>query len=760
MRQAGKWVLRILGGALALLLLILVIAAFLPVPQDELPPPEAYGAGASSAQPSVTGLEREFPSLNEMSDNPGTPEKVELGRMLFFDPLLSENNDIACATCHHPDYSFADGLPQSIGEGGEGVGPGRSGGTALARNAPSLWNVGYANTLFWDGRVESLEYQVLVPLQHTDEMGVTNTNTLEAELAAIPEYANLFEAAFGAEGVTVENAARALASFERTLISNDSPFDRYAAGDLDALTASQRRGLTLFRSAATRCFECHTAPTFASETFRVIGAPDAPGLVHDAGRAAVVADGIDGAFKVPTLRNVALTAPYMHNGIFATLEEVIDFYADGGGRADGLENIDPFVRGFDFSEQEKADLVAFLYALTDESGLPEIPAEVPSRLPVVPALDNPAREAAAAVNTATGGEAAETGAPQTITVEDGETIQAAVDRARPGDTILVPYGVYHERVVVDFNDITLLGVPNGAGEWPVLDGQEELSEAVISSGNNFEVGFFRVVNYTDNGILVEGVTGVYLHDIYAENIGIYGLYPVQSTDVLIERAEVIGVRDAGIYAGQCENVVIRDSVAHGNVLGIEVENTVGAQVYNNHTYDNTLGILVVLLPQLTSKVSLDTKVYGNFVEDNNTANFADAGTAASIVPAGSGIGVIAADRVEVYGNTLRGNRSVGIGVFSLLVGYDANEVDVGPTPEHVYVHDNTFENNGYDPDTFITELGIPGADILWDVSGWDVRFDEAEGTSTFPPLAPTSRWPDFAYRMYWQGLNFLIRNLL
>jgi parallel beta-helix repeat protein len=196
------------------------------------------------------------------------------------------------------------------------------------------------------------------------------------------------------------------------------------------------------------------------------------------------------------------------------------------------------------------------------------------------------------------------------------------------------------------------------------------------------------------------------------------------------------------------------------VLGIEVENTVGAQVYNNHTYDNTLGILVVLLPQLTSKVSLDTKVYGNFVEDNNTANFADAGTAASIVPAGSGIGVIAADRVEVYGNTLRGNRSVGIGVFSLLVGYDANEVDVGPTPEHVYVHDNTFENNGYDPDTFITELGIPGADILWDVSGWDVRFDEAEGTSTFPPLAPTSRWPDFAYRMYWQGLNFLIRNLL
>jgi parallel beta-helix repeat protein len=591
-------------------------------------------------------------------------------------------------------------------------------------------------------------------------MGVTNTNRLEAELAAIPEYVGMFEDAFGVEGVTVENAARALASFERTLISNDSPFDRYAAGDLDALTASQRRGLTLFRSAATRCFECHAAPTFASETFRLIGVPDAPGLAHDAGRAAVVADGVDGAFKVPSLRNVTLTAPYMHNGVFATLEEVVEFYAGGGGRASGLENVDPFVRGFDFSEQEKADLVAFLYALTDESNLPEIPAVAPSGLPVVPALDNPARELVDSINTASGGGAAEPRAPQTITVGDGETIQAAVDRARPGDTVLVTYGVYHERVVVDFNDITLLGIPNKAGEWPVLDGQGELSEAVISSGNNFEAGFFRVINYTDNGILVEGVTGVYMHDIYAENVGIYGLYPVQSTDVLIERAEVIGVRDAGIYAGQCENVVIRDSVAHGNVLGIEVENTVGAEVYNNHTYDNTLGILIVVLPQLTSKVSLDTRVYGNLVEDNNTANFADAGTAASIVPAGSGIGVIAADGVEVYENTVRGNRSVGIGVFNLLVGYDANEVDVGPTPEHVWVHDNEFENNGYDPDTFITELGIPGADILWDVSGWDVRFDEREGTSAFPPYVPTSKWPDFGYRLYWQVLNFLIKNVL
>lgn len=754
------WSKRILGGLGLLLLATLLIAGLAPLPQDELPAPENYGAGASTVEDSITGLVREFPPVSQMAGNPSSPEKIELGRLLFFDPVLSDQNDIACATCHHPDYGFSDGLARAIGAGGEGAGPERGDGVELSRNTASLWNVAYATSLFWDGRVDSLEYQVLVPLQHTDEMGVMDTETLAAELREIPEYVDLFDQAFGGgeNAVTAENVARALASFERSLLSQDSPFDRYAAGELDALTASQRRGFTIFRSAATRCFECHAAPTFATETFRIIGVPDVEGQAHDPGRAGVVADGADGAFKVPTLRNIALSGPYMHNGIFATLEEVIDFYAQGGGRAPDsqqIENIDPFVRGFTLSQQETDDLVAFLYALTDESQLPEIPDSVPSGLPVVAALDNPARDEVAAHNIGSGGQA-ETGEPRTLTVQPGESIQDVVDLARPGDTVMIAYGTYHERVVVDFNDITILGIANEDGEWPTLDGQGQLTEAIISSGNNFEVGNLRVVNYTDNGILVEGVTGVHMHDIYAENVGTYGLYPVQSNDVLIQKTEVVGADDAGIYAGQCVNVVVRNNVVHGNVLGIELENTVGGEIYGNYAYDNTNGILIVLLPQLTSQVSLNTVVYDNLVENNNHVNFAEAGTAASLMPSGAGIGIVAADHVEIYDNEIRGNNTAGIGIFSLLVAYDANEVDIGPTPEHIYIHDNVLEGNGSSPDGLIAEMGIPGADVLWDVSGNGVQIDLAEGSTSFPPAVPGSGWPEFIYRIYWRALNFLI----
>ena len=311
LKKIGKTALRVVGLLVGILLLTLAVAALLPVPLDELPPEDQYGAGASSVQPSTTGLEREFPPINLMANNPLTAEKVELGRLLFFDPVLSEENDISCATCHHPDYGFSDGLPQSIGRGGFGVGPERDDGARLERNASTLWNVAYTTSLFWDGRVETLEYQALVPLSHTEEMGVENTNTLEAELKTYPEYVELFDQAFGGgeNSITIDNVVRAIASFERTLITNDSPFDKYAAGNLDALTPAQRRGLNLFRSAATRCFECHAAPTFATETFRQVGAPDFPGLDHDAGRAAVVANGEDGAFKVPTLRNIGSDWP-------------------------------------------------------------------------------------------------------------------------------------------------------------------------------------------------------------------------------------------------------------------------------------------------------------------------------------------------------------------------------------------------------------------------------------------------------------------
>lgn len=738
-----KWIVRLLLGLVLLFIAIFLVAGLFPANAD--PVLESSGAGASSVEPSYSGLQRDFPPSSEPADNPTTDAKTALGQMLFFDPILSQNNDISCASCHHPDLGFSDGLPTAVGPNG----------VALSRNTPTLWNVAYAQNLFWDGRLNSLEAQSEFPLTHPDEMGVTDTAVVVSELAAIPEYDTLFNTAF-ADGITLDNMERALAAYQRTLIANSSPFDRYAAGDFAALTAQQRRGLGLFRSGATRCFECHTAPTFASDTFRIIGVES-----DDPGRAGVTDDGVFGAFKVPTLRNIALTAPYMHNGSMATLEEVVDFYADGGGNAHSAENVDIFVQGFDLNDQERADLVAFLYALTDDKAQVAIPASVPSGLPVVAAGDNAAWAAVAAHNVGGDGSAATARDPITITVQPGESIQTAVDQAQPGDTIQIAYGVYNQRVVIDISDLTLLGVPNDANEFPILDGEGQLTEAVIASGNNFTVGNLHVRNYTDNGIIVEGVRNVHFHDILAEHTGTYGVYPVQSTDVLIERVEVTGVDDAGIYAGQCENVVVRHSVVYGNVLGIELENTVNGEVYNNHAYDNTVGIFIVLLPQLTSKWSANTKVYDNLVENNNHVNFAPEGNIAGVAPSGVGVLLLSTDNAEVTDNTITGNKTTGVAVFSLTGtgAFDRNEIDVGDQPEGNWIHDNSFENNAYDPDPFIASLGVPAADIMWDASGSNNRFNEPDA-SYFPPVLPSDGWPSLFRRSYENILNFLVSQLL
>ena len=728
------------------LVLLLVVAAIMPEPADPPIDMANHGAGSSSVEPSYSGLQRAWPASNEPADNPTTPERAALGKLLFFDPLLSENNNMACATCHHPDLGFGDGQPVASGPSGP-----------LTRNTPTLWNVDYVQKLFWDGRMDSLESQVNFPLTHPNEMGVSDIAALEAELRANPEYVALFDAAFGGgeQAVTTDNMARALAAFQRTLLSQNSQFDRYAAGNFDALTPQQRRGLALFRSGATRCFECHGAPTFASDTFRVVGVPS-----DDPGRAGVTPDGQQGAFKVPTLRNIALTAPYMHNGSLATLEDVVNFYADGGGHAFGVDNVDVFVNGFDLNDQERSDLVAFLYALTDEWSLPALPEAVPSGLPVVQRLENPARAQAFAINRGGGGETAAPHDPTTITVQNGESIQTAIDRAQPGDTVLIPYGTYHETVAVDISDLTIEGIPNEQGEWPVLDGEFKLADGFVASGNNFALGKLAVKNYNDNGVLVEGATGVHIYDMYAERTGTYGIYPVRSTNVLVERVEVTGVEDAGIYVGQSENAVVRDCMAHGNVAGIELENTLNGEVTNCHAYNNTAGVLVFVLPQLTSKISSNTRIHGNLIESNNLENFARGGVV-SFVPPGIGVLLLGADNAEVYENVIKDNKTGGIGVYSLTrTGvFEPNELDVGPLPEGNQIYDNILVNNGYDPDTFLTDLGISGADIIWDGSGANNTFDQP-GASSFPPILPKSSWPTFLHRAYDNILNFAVEQLM
>jgi parallel beta-helix repeat protein len=730
------WIKRILIGMGVLLLIGILYAAFKPLPPAATLPEDKWGAGASGVLPAYSGLQREFPPVNGET----TRDQAELGRMLFFDPVLSQNQDLACATCHNPSLGFSDGSKTAMN---------------LQRNAMSLWNTAYDTNFFWDGREPTLESQLLVPLHASNEMAADDEETV-TRLKAIPAYVDMFDKAFGGgeDAVTIENLQSAIATFERTLISNNSPFDQYAAGKFNALTAQQRRGLDIFRSASTRCFECHAAPTFSNDNFFVTGVPDNEGQPHDEGRAAVSSDGLDGAFKAPTLRNIALSAPYMHNGAFATLEEVVDFYSKGGGAERGVA-VDRQIVPFELSAQEKEDLIAFLYALTDESAMPEVPFSVPSGLPVVEQFPNPAREVVDTVNAPVTESGVLVHEPTVVRMGPSETLQQAIDRSGPGDTIEVPYGIYHEAVVLDWSDVKLIGIPNENGDWPVLDGESKRSDGVIASGNNFEMAFFDVKNYTSNGVLVEGATGVYLHDMYVENTGVYGVYPVRCTNVLIERIEGTKVNDAAIYAGKSENVVIRDTLTYGNVIGIELENTVNGEVYNNVAHDNTIGIFIDLLPQLPSKVSLYTKVHGNIVENNNGENFSTPGTAVSLIPPGTGMLVLAADHVELYNNQVRGNKTGGLAVFNLTIGFSTNEIDVDPNPDYVYAHDNIYENNGYDADPFVKDMLGKGFDIVWDGSGTHNFFDE-EVSSSFPPVLPKTSWPEPVYNLYMRLLDQVV----
>ncbi|HNR32036.1 MAG TPA: cytochrome c peroxidase [Candidatus Hydrogenedentes bacterium] len=331
--------------------------------------PEASRSAAGGAP--ATPWRVPFPPMPGLDANSMTPEKVELGRLLFFDPILSGDNSMACATCHDPKLGLADGRRKGQGFGG----------APLGRHSPTLWNAAYNAHQFWDGRATLLEHQAPFPIQAPDEMN-QDPDELVDELLAIPEYVARFDRVFGCgqDAITFDNVAKAVAAFERTLLSFSAPFDRFAAGDADALTAQQQQGFELFRSKRLRCIECHPLPTFTDTRFRVIGVPEDD--VPDPGRAKVPGEGPFGAFKVSTLRNVAVTAPYMHNGHFDTLDAIIDFYADGAGLANDppAENIDPIIRPFRITNEEKAAVIAFLHALTDTSLQPSRPERVPSGL--------------------------------------------------------------------------------------------------------------------------------------------------------------------------------------------------------------------------------------------------------------------------------------------------------------------------------------------------------------------------------------------
>jgi cytochrome c peroxidase len=756
-RPARRLIVRAFYALLAALFLAVAALSFWPAAADFHGDENTAGAGSGHG-----GLERPFPAMLMRADNKTSGDKfnqrVELGRLLFFDPIISGNSDISCATCHHPDLGFTDSRGQSMGKGGHGLGPNREGGDVLRRGSPTLWNSGFNYKQFWDGRAADLEEQAAGPITNENEMAAKPEDVVK-KLRAIREYSSRFDTAFGGNdgsAISLDSVTKAIAAFERTLTANNSPFDRFVAGDHDALTASQRRGFNLFRSGKTRCFECHGMPTFNNPDFKVIGVPDLAGQPPDYGRSEIAGgDGYKRAFKVPTLRNVVLTAPYMHNGRFTTLEQVLDFYAKGGGPGAGLEtpNLDDKIRPYEITAQEKEDLIAFLASLTDESKLPAFPDRVPSALPVVQHIDNPGRALAAKYNAGSHDLAASGVASQTLLVKSGESIQSAVDRARPGDTIQVAPGTYHEQVTIDLDNITLKGLPGEApASKPILEGDHKLSDAVIATGNDFHIEGFDVRHYTGNGIAVQNARNPVFTDLIVDDTGRYGVYPVSCSGVTVERVTVTRVADAGIYVGQSRDIVVRNCEAHDNVTGIEIENSLDSVVENNNVHDNTGGILVFVLPNNPSKVGLNCKVTGNRVINNNHENFADPAAIVHNVPPGTGVMIMAADHTEVTANEISGNNCYGVAVFSLENVFPKGTVfDVGPTPEDNWIHGNTYSGNGKQPGGVLARAGLPGADLIWDATGWSNQWSEPAATRS--SMLPGPGWPSFARRGWWRLLS-------
>lgn len=326
--------------------------------------PDGSPVDPPGPSPTVPWPVTEFPSLPDMS---GVPDaRLELGRLLFYDPILSIDKETACATCHSDKWAMSDGLTRSIGHGsGLLAGPQRSGGTMVRRNSQALFNLAFRETLLWDGRSESLEEQALMPLESEDELSI-EPQVVVGELTGVEEYVELFKAAFPDDPrVSVENMASALAAMQRTIVSNRSLYDGYVGGDLGALDDDAIDGM--FRFAEHGCDGCHTPPLFESEVFADRNVADLEG-VEDEGLAEVTERPSDrGKFRTPALRNIALTSPYFHNGSVALLADAVRHELEQSGEP--------------YTEEDVSRITDFIGgALKDDSKKPNRPSSVPSGL--------------------------------------------------------------------------------------------------------------------------------------------------------------------------------------------------------------------------------------------------------------------------------------------------------------------------------------------------------------------------------------------
>ena len=307
-----------------------------------------------------------LPSMPEPSDNAITPARIKLGKALFFDPRLSGDKNMSCASCHNPSLGWADALPKGKGKNS----------ALLTRATPSIINTGYNTIQMWDGRKKNLEDQAIGPMEAQEEMHADIDQVLQF-LSDNSHYTKMFRRAYPSEPINTDTLTKALATFQRTVVSNNSPFDQWVKGDSNAMTAQQVTGFKLFMDPNKgKCAVCHSAPNFTDDGFHNLGlasfGDEGPDLGRYSERPLRM---MKGAFKTPTLRDISLTAPYFHDGSADSLTDVVVHYVNGG---EVKSNLSPNFLAAELSEDETADMVAFLKALTTEREpfrVPNLPVE-------------------------------------------------------------------------------------------------------------------------------------------------------------------------------------------------------------------------------------------------------------------------------------------------------------------------------------------------------------------------------------------------
>jgi parallel beta-helix repeat protein len=331
---------------------------------------------------------------------------------------------------------------------------------------------------------------------------------------------------------------------------------------------------------------------------------------------------------------------------------------------------------------------------------------------------------------------------QAITVNPGESIQAAVDAAQPGQTILIKPGLYLEAIVVDKGNIQLIGLNGGHNERVIIENPGTVNNGITvrDNGDGFVLKNVTVRNFIKNGVFLVRVDGFELINITTVNNGEYGLFPVRCINGLIESCSATGHTDTGIYVGQSEKIIVRKNTAFGNVNGIEIENCTDIIAANNEAYNNTGGILVILLPGLTVKTSANILLTENSVYNNNLANFAPQGDGFEVlVPQGSGILVVGADNVSIKNNRIAQNNFVGIAVVSTLVLGSLSGLppeafaDIQPDADGANIMNNKVTGNGSNPPA---GLPLPGVDLLWDGTGSGNCWKNNQFATSFPSVLP------------------------